>query len=80
MMVEVVFDAAWRTPDVTALAKAAYEDQELPSGRLDNERLGVLADAVEEAGCTDAALLARLRAAHAHVRGCWALDVVLGKE
>jgi hypothetical protein len=42
--------------------------------------LPILADAVEEAGCTDAAILSHLRSAGPHVRGCWALDLILGKR
>jgi hypothetical protein len=41
--------------------------------------LPVLADALEEAGCTDADLLGHLRGPGPHVRGCWALDLLLGK-
>ena len=61
-------------------AQAAYEERELPSGHLSPTRLAVLADALEEAGCRDADLLAHLRAPGPHVRGCWALDLLLGKE
>ncbi len=43
-------------------------------------RLPILADAVEEAGCTDAELLGYLRGPGPHVRGCWAVDLVLGRE
>ena len=43
------------------------------------ERLPILADALEESGCTDTELLAHLREPGRHVRGCWALDLVLGK-
>ena len=49
----VTMPAAWRTPQVVALAQAAYEQQEMPAGNLDLARLAVLADALEEAGCTD---------------------------
>jgi hypothetical protein len=42
--------------------------------------LPVLADALEEAGCDDAALLAHCRDGSDHVLGCWALDLLLGKE
>jgi len=41
--------------------------------------LPVLADALEEAGCTDADLLGHLRGPGPHVRGCWVLDLLLGK-
>ena len=70
------------SPDGTVerLARAAYEERLLPSGQLDRTRLAVLADALEEAGCTDADLLGHLRGEGAHVRGCWALDLLLAKE
>ena len=70
----------WRTPDVLALAQAAYDERRLPSGELEPARLAVLADALEEAGCTDAAALAHLRSAGPHVRGCDVVDALLGKR
>jgi hypothetical protein len=42
--------------------------------------LVILADALEDAGCTDADLLDHCRQPGAHVRGCWVLDLLLGKE
>ncbi len=74
----VVFDPAWLSDDVKALARAAYEER-TPMKHLDNARLAVLSDALEEAGCSDEATLAHLRSPGPHVRGCWALDLVLGK-
>jgi hypothetical protein len=71
---------AWLTPTVTRLAAVAYEERALPSGELDPVRLAVLADALEDAGCADADILTHLRSAGPHVRGCWALDLILGKE
>jgi hypothetical protein len=71
---------AWLTPAVLKLAQAAYNNRFLPSGLLDNAALAVLADALEEGGCTDADILSHLRAPGEHVRGCWPLDMVLGKE
>jgi hypothetical protein len=65
---------------VVALAQAAYEQRELPAGTLDLTRLAVLADALEEAGCDQADLLGHLRGPGPHVRGCWAVDLVLGKS
>jgi len=44
------------------------------------DRLPILADALEDAGCDNADLLAHCRSGGEHVRGCWALDLVLGKE
>jgi hypothetical protein len=70
---------AWNNGTVRRLAEAAYEDRELPSGRLDPARLAVLADALEEAGCTEADLLDHLRRPGPHVRGCFVLDLLLGK-
>ena len=75
-----VFDPAWRTPTVTALAAAAYEERELPAGTLDTQRLAVLADALEDAGCTNERILVHLRESSPHVRGCWVIDLLLGKE
>jgi hypothetical protein len=71
---------ACRAPQVVALAQAAYEQRELPAGHLDPARLAVLADALEEADCDQADLLGHLRGPGEHVRGCWAVDLLLGKE
>jgi hypothetical protein len=68
------------TPPVVALAQAAYDQREMPAGTLDVARLAVLADALEEAGCTDSNLLGHLRGPGPHVRGCWAVDLLLGKS
>lgn len=76
----VSVEPAWLIPNVVALAQAAYEERELPSGHLSLARLAVLADAVEEAGCTSAEILTHLRSPGPHVRGCWAADLILGKQ
>ena len=76
----VSVDPAWRTPTVLSLAQAGYDERELPSGALSSVRLNVLADALEESGCADAGILDHLRGHGPHVRGCWALDLILGKE
>ena len=45
------------------------------------ERLPILADALEEAGCDNAEMLGHCREqARVHVRGCWVLDLLLNKE
>jgi hypothetical protein len=69
----------WRTSAVVGLAQAAYEERILPSGTLDCQRLAVLADALEEAGCTERTILDHLRGPGPHVRGCWGVDLCLGK-
>jgi hypothetical protein len=71
---------AWQTPTILALAQAAYDNRTLPAGGLDPARLAVLADALEEAGCDNADILSHLRSPGPHVRGCHALDLLLGKE
>jgi hypothetical protein len=71
---------AWNDGLVIRLAQTAYEERHLPSGTLDNGRLAVLADALEEAGCTDAEILGHLRGPEPHVRGCWPIDLCLGKS
>lgn len=51
----------------------------IDDGTLDPVRLAVLSDALEEAGCDDQGLLAHLRSPLPHYRGCWVLDLILGK-
>ena len=69
----VAFDAAWWTPSVMALAQAIYDDRAF-------DRMPILADALEEAGCTNADILAHCRSSSPHVRGCWVVDLILGKR
>jgi hypothetical protein len=70
----------WNDGTVQRLAESAYQERTLPDGRLDHARLAILADALEEAGCTDRDILAHLRQQGAiHVVGCWAIDAVLEK-
>ncbi|MBY0227743.1 MAG: hypothetical protein K2W96_00545, partial [Gemmataceae bacterium] len=45
----VALDRRWRTSTIRSLAQAAYDERDLPSGRLDPLRLSILADALEEA-------------------------------
>jgi hypothetical protein len=74
------FDPRWLTPAVISLAQPAYDERLRPTGHLDGARLAVLADALEEAGCSDPAILGHLRGPGPHVRGCWVLDRLLKKE
>jgi hypothetical protein len=64
----------WLTPTVLSIAERAYDDRCTPDALL------VLADALEEAGCTDADILAHLRSGGPHARGCHVVDAILGKE
>src|SRR5262249_28262495 len=76
----ISFVPSWRTTAVVTLARAAYDDRVLPAGTLDPDRLAVLSDALEEAGCDNADVLAHLRGPGPHVRGCWVLDLLLDKK
>jgi hypothetical protein len=64
---------AWQGGTVTNLARAVYDERRF-------EDLPVLADALEDAGCTDAVLLAHGRTGGEHARGCWLVDAVLAKS
>jgi len=76
----VAINQTWLTPTVLSLAQAAYDNRNLPSGTLDNARLAVLADALEDAGCSQEEVLNHCRQPGPHVRGCWVVDLLLGKE
>lgn len=71
---------SWSDRIVARLAQAAYDERILPAGTLDNTRLLILADALEEAGCTDAQILTHLRSGGEHYRGCWVIDLIRGKQ
>jgi hypothetical protein len=64
----------WLTSDVLALATGTYDERAF-------DRLPILADALQDAGCDSDDLMNHLRDPNAtHVRGCWALDLILGKK
>jgi hypothetical protein len=66
---------------IVPLAQAVYQERSLPRGTLDNERLGILADALEEASCLDQAILGHCRhPGLVHVRGCWVVDYLLDRQ
>ncbi len=69
----VVFAPAWRSEPVSALATGIYADRAF-------DRMPVLADALEEAGCDDTDILTHCRGPGPHVKGCWVVDLILGKE
>ena len=71
----VAVEPAWLTWNGGAVPKMAQAV--LAEARFSD--LPILADALEEAGCTDAGLLGHLRGPGPHVRGCWAVDLLLGK-
>jgi hypothetical protein len=67
------FDPTWRTAAVRDLAAGIYEGRTF-------ECMPILADALEEAGCTNQEMLRHCRGPGPHARGCWALYLVLGKS
>ena len=68
------FSPAWRTDTVLTLAKHMYESREFSA-------MPILADALQDAGCDNEQILSHCRDANqVHVRGCWVVDLVLGKE
>jgi hypothetical protein len=66
------FDPGWRTAAVVAIAEGVYEERAF-------DRLPILADALQDAGCDSDDILDHCRGPGPHVRGCWAVDLVLGK-
>jgi hypothetical protein len=68
----VSLDPSWISSTVTSLAQAIYDDHAF-------DRMPILADALEDAGCTNQDILAHCRGGGEHVRGCWVVDLLLGK-
>ena len=68
----VALDASWLTSTVVALAEGIY------AGRA-FDRLPILADALQDAGCDDEQVLTHCRGAGVHVRGCWVVDLLSGR-
>jgi hypothetical protein len=63
---------AWNDTTAQKIAQAIYDERAF-------DLMPILADALEEAGCTDANILHHCRQPAEHVRGCWVIDLVLGK-
>lgn len=76
----ITINSSWQTPTILALAQSAYDNRDLPAGTLQMDRLAVLADALEEAGCDSEEVLNHLRGSGPHVRGCWVVDSLLARE
>jgi hypothetical protein len=69
----VTFDPAWITSQVLKLAQSIYDERVY-------DRLPILGDALEAAGCDNADILSHCRELGTHVRGCWVVDAILGKS
>lgn len=69
----IAFDPRWRTADVRGLAEGIYSDRAF-------DRLPILADALMDAGCAGEQVIGHCRSEGLHMRGCWVVDLALGKE
>ena len=69
----VTADPRWLTSTVISIAQSIDADHAF-------DRLPILADALEEAGCDNPDVLNHLRGDGLHVKGCWAVDLVLRRE
>jgi hypothetical protein len=64
---------SWLTPTVVGLATQMYDSRDFSA-------MPILADALQDAGCEDQGIPGHCREPGLHGRGCWAVDLVLGKE
>ena len=69
----VTFSPNWRTDTAVTRARTMYESRDFSA-------MPILADALQDAGCDSADILTHCRSDGPHVRGCWVVDLVLGKE
>ncbi|HJZ53593.1 MAG TPA: hypothetical protein VKE74_01460 [Gemmataceae bacterium] len=69
----VTLGPTWLTSTVVTLAEGIYTERAF-------DRLPILADALQDAGCEDPEILAHCRGPGPHVRGCWVVDLVLRKR
>jgi hypothetical protein len=69
----VAFDPNWRTSTAVVLATQMYDTRDFSA-------MPILADALQDAGCDNTDILDHCRSAGPHVRGCWVVDLVLGKS
>ncbi|MCE9561745.1 MAG: hypothetical protein K8U57_06780 [Planctomycetes bacterium] len=70
----VVVDPSWMTSTVRSLAEGIYADRDFSA-------MPILADALQDAGCDNDNILNHCRdEMQVHVRGCWVVDLILGKS
>jgi hypothetical protein len=70
---QIAIASPWRTSTVVSVARSIYNDRAF-------DRLPILADALEDAGCADEDVLGHLRGVGAHILECWALDLLLSRK
>jgi hypothetical protein len=69
----VSVDPSWRNARITSLAQVIYDERAF-------DHLPILADALEELGCTNTDILDHCRGPGPHVRGCWVVDLLFTRE
>jgi hypothetical protein len=69
----VARDLSWLTETVVMLAQGMYHSRDFSA-------MPILADALQDAECDNDDILDHCRGPGPHVRGCWVVDLVLGKE
>jgi hypothetical protein len=69
----VTVDPSWLTSTAVSLARLMYDSRDFSA-------MPILADALQDAGCDSDDILNHCRGPGPHVRGCWIVDLVLGKE
>lgn len=69
----VALSSQWRTETALSIARQMYESRDFAA-------MPILGDALEETGCIDEEILGHCRGPGPHVRGCWVVDLLLGKE
>lgn len=69
----VIVDPSWLTSTAASLARQIYNSR-------DFSPMPILADALQDAGCEDEAVLSHCRGEGSHVRGCWVVDLLTGRE
>ena len=66
----ITFGPKWRTSTVVALASGIYQERAF-------DRLPILADALQDAGCEHPDILGHCRGPGPHARGCFVVDLLL---
>jgi hypothetical protein len=69
----VTVDPTWLTSDVVTLAEGIYGDRAF-------DRLPILADALQDAGCENEDILSHCHSEGPHCRGCWLIDLLTGRK
>jgi hypothetical protein len=69
----ITFSSSWLTSTVLSLAQQMYDSRDFSA-------MPILADALQDANCDNADILNHCRSATVHTRGCWTVDLVLGKD